>query len=553
MRNSSSPGRMLKAYRVTYAILLKYLFLFLLKKIINTERARSLIERANEKTSAKIVKNILALKGLYIKIGQTLSIMTNFLPPSLTKGLEQLQDAVPPHPYDDVEARFLEDFQKKPLELFATFEKTPIAAASLGQVHVATLTDGTKLAVKLQYPEIDEVVKSDLKTIRKIFHTLDFFFPHYGLKGVYAECAKMILMELDYEVEGKNLEKIRENFKEKPEYVFPKIFWEYSSKKILTAEFMEGVKVTNVDKIREMGIKPHDVAVSLIHSYCKQIFIDGVYHADPHPGNIIVQSTAVLGPPKIAMIDFGATATISPQMKSGITRFVEGLIKKDTPMLSNAMKEMGFIAKGEKDEAFDRIVDYFYGKIRGVKIDDFRHINITNFQNLGDIFELKKMDISFRDLTSTFHVPKDWILLERAMLLMMGLVSHLDPHLNPVDIVIPYVEEFVLGREKNLADLLLESSKELLISYIKLPDEINKTLKKLQDGKIVLQVKHHRENAEKIYRGIHQLIYTMLLMFTGSLGYLFYDRGDELWQNRMMVASGAILFILVVSLLKNRK
>lgn len=551
-RTKVSRWRFVRAYTVTFQILSKYILLFLVRKIIGAPRAEGLMTRSHAKTARQIIHNILKLKGLYIKIGQTLSIMTNFLPEELTSGLEELQDAVPPHPIEDVEKRFMEDFGKKPSEIFAKFEETPIASASLAQVHVAYLANGKKLAVKLQYPEIDRLVVADLKTIKRIFGFVDFFFPGYGLKEVYRESAKIILQELDLTTEGKNLEKIRDNFAGHPQYVFPKIYWEYSSPKILTAEFVEGIKVTNVELLKKTGIDPHDVAVSLIHMYCKQIFKDGVYHADPHPGNIIVVPNPPQGGFQIALVDYGATATITPQIRGGITLFVEGLIKKDTRLLSTAMKQMGFVARAENEEAFDKIVDYFYGKIKGIKIENFRELNISQFQNLGDILEFKKMDISLRELSTTFHVPKDWILLERALILMMGLTAHLDPRLNPTEIVLPYVEEFVLGKDKNAAELILQASKEILLSYINLPAEIHKTLKKLQDGKISVNNKWQKEHTQKVYHAVHQLIYALFTIFCGSLAFYFSEHGNMEWMTRMKYATSFFLAILGLSFLRHR-
>ncbi|MBX7149187.1 hypothetical protein K1X76_08870 [bacterium] len=547
----NSVARLIRAYTVTFRILLRYLGLFFIAKWVSEERSSLLFDKAHRKTAQMIVRNILILKGLYIKIGQTLSIMTNFLPSSITDELEQLQDAVPPHPFDEVKERFLADFKKEPLELFKRFDDTPIASASLGQVHVAYLNDGTKLAVKFQYPNIDEIVRSDLKTLKRIFGLFNFIFSGYGISEIYQECSKMILEELNYEAEGRNLERIRDNFKGDERYYFPKVYWELSSQKILSVEFVEGVKVTDVTSLGEKGISPHDVAVSLIHFYCKQIFVDGVYHADPHPGNIIIKPHN--GSYQIAMVDYGATAGISPTMKSGMTVFVEGLIKKDTKTLAIALKQMGFVSKGDHEETLDKIVEYFYSKIRGVKIQDFRNINIGDFQHLNDIIELKKMDISLKELTRTFHVPREWILLERTLILMMGLTAHLDPHLNPMDIVLPYVEELVLGKDQKVSDLIVQSTKELLISYINLPTEISKVLKKLNEGKLTIQTKVQKQHTERIYQGIHQLIYTLLLTSSVSMGYLMSKDGNAEWASHLKVVSTILATLLFVSLFKNRQ
>lgn len=547
-----SRYRFLRAYRVTFVILAQYLAVALLKRLLGPKKIAGFLTRFHARIAQKIVANILALKGLYIKVGQTLSIMTNFLPRELTEGLERLQDSVPPHAYEEVEDRFVTEFGKKPGEMFKTFETTPIASASLGQVHVATLATGEKLAVKLQYPNIDLIVGQDLKVLKRIFGLLDFFFPLYGIKQIYREAAQMILMELDYTCEGKNIEGIQKHFAGDARYVFPKVYWNFSTPRILTTGFIDGTKVSNKEELERCGIKPHDVAVSLIHFYCKQIFIDGLYHADPHPGNIIILPPTSTLPHQTAMVDFGATAAISPAMREGITLFVEGLIKKDTRVLAAAMKQMGFVAREDNEEVFHSIVDYFYGKIKGIKVENFREINISQFQSLGDILELKKMDISLRELATTFHIPRDWVLLERTLILMMGLVAHLDPHLNPMDIVLPYVEEFVLGKDRRVADLIVQTSKELILSYINLPAEVSRVLKKIDQGKISFQAKAQKESAEKIYRGLHQLSYSMLLTTFLVLSYFAEQYGDALWAQRGLWGAGVMAVILVLSLIRGK-
>lgn len=552
--SKTSRYRFLRAYGVTFTILAHYLFVIIIQKFIPSKQAEKIWLKTHQRASLIIICNILKLKGLYIKIGQTLSVMSNFLPPSFTEGLEKLQDAVPPHPYREVVARFLTDFQKTPEEMFARFEETPIASASLGQVHVAYLPNGTKVAVKLQYPQIDTIVKKDLKALKRIFGLLDFLFPIYHFKNIYNECSQVVLEELNYIYEGKNLERIRDNFIGNPQTVFPKVYWDFSSPKILTLEFIEGIKVNRLDLLKEAQIKAHDVAVSLIHSYCKQIFIDGVYHADPHPGNIIIiPSKTPETSFQIALVDFGATATIPDEMKKGLTLFVEGLLKKDTQLISNSLKQMGFIAREDNEEAINKIVDYFYGKIKTVKIEDFRSINLSDFHGLNDIFELKKVDISLKELSTTFHIPKDWILLERALILAMGLVSYLDPQLNPMDIVLPYVEQFVVGKDKKITDMLLMAGKDLLTSYINLPSEIHRVLRKMEQGKISFTDKTRIEATERTYRGIHQLIYTQLLICSIILYYLSQKQGNLEWVSLMKYASFFFGILLMISFFKNRK
>jgi predicted unusual protein kinase regulating ubiquinone biosynthesis (AarF/ABC1/UbiB family) len=541
--------RFLKAYRTALIVLGSYFLLSIRKKIAGKRRMPEKIAAVHRRNARRIEKTILELKGLFIKVGQMLSIMSNFLPETLTAGLEGLQDSVPPHPYEAIEKRFVEEFGETPETLFAHFEKTPIASASLGQVHVAKLKDGTKAAVKVQYPEIDEIVREDLKILKRIFSLLDLFFPVYGLKSVYEEISEVVTRELDYVYEGQNLETIRKNFEKEPDILFPDVFWNLSTSKILTLRFMEGIKISAVAELEKNGIDRTEVATKIIHAYCKQIFIDGVYHADPHPGNLLVQKGEE--GTKIILVDFGATATISEKMRNGITLFAEGLIKRDTKKLANAMREMGFVAREDSFEPFEELVDYFYEKLSNLKIENFRSLDLKQFHNLDDILEIRKIKISFKDLMTSFHVPKDWILLERAMLLTMGLCAHLAPKLNPIEIVLPYVEKFVL-RDQTFMEVATSLLKDIALSYLQLPHEIHRTLKRLNEGSLVVGVKGQAEHTQRIYILGHQILYALLSVSSFFLSAWWTSGGFESYGKYALY--GGLFFgtVLAGSVFKNR-
>lgn len=539
--------RFFKAYRVLTGILLSYGILGLKKRILSSARLRDQIEKKHRETSQKIFQTILELKGLFIKVGQMLSIMSNFLPDDLRKGLEGLQDRVPPHPYEAIEKRFLQEFGKKPAELFRRFEERPIASASLGQVHRGELADGTPVAVKVQYPEIEEIVRADLKILSRIFGLLHFLFPSYGLRPVYEEIAQVVQGELDYLEEGKNLETLKKNFSKENVFLFPDVFWDCSTRRILTLRYMEGTKVSATEELLKDGIDLRQIATRIIHAYCKQIFLDGVYHADPHPGNLLIQKGG-----QIVLIDFGATAKISERMRKGMARFVEGLIKKDTRLLSGSMREMGFVAHEEGGEPFERLIDYFYERLSDLKIENFKNLNLGQRESLEELLELKKLKISFRDLMNSFHVPRDWLLLERTLLLIFGLTTHLDPKLNPMEIVLPYVEKFVL-QDRPLVDVVMAITKEIGISYLQLPHEIQKTLRRLNEGQLSLKNRDLGRQIQRLYLLGHQFLYALLGLGGLFLGIRLGEVGFLAEARYSYWGSGILGALLVISLIKNRK
>ena len=540
-------SRLFRAYSVLVAVLGSYLGAWLKRRLFGERWMRLRMNEVHRRNARRIEQNILRLKGLFIKVGQMLSIMSNFLPEELRSGLEALQDAVPPHPYPAIEARFRQEFGKPPNELFRRFVETPIASASLGQVHRGELADGTPVAVKVQYPEIESIVRIDLKILKRIFGLLHLFFPTYGLKQVYQEIAEVIGQELDYQYEAGNLELMKKNFAEEVNFLFPDVIREFSTSRILTLRFMEGVKVSHLEELRKLGVAPPEIARKIIHAYCKQIFLDGVYHADPHPGNLLVQSDG-----RIVLVDFGAIARVSDRMRSGMVSFAEGLIKRDTRQLASAMREMGFVAREAGWEPFEQLVDYFYGKLANLKIENFKNLNLASRENLEELLELKKLKISFKDLMTSFHVPKDWLLLERTMLLVIGLCNHLDPGLNPIEIVLPYLEKFVL-KDRSLADVVIALTKEIGLSYLMLPHEIQKTLRRLNEGQLLFKNLDGGRHAQRLYILGHQLLYGLLSIGGGFLGLRLEEVG-RLAESRYSFAGAAVAgLFLIGSLIKNRR
>jgi ubiquinone biosynthesis protein len=239
-------------------------------------------------------------------------------------------------------------------------------------------------------------------------------------------------------------------------------------------------------------------------------------------------------------------------MQEGITQFAEGLIKRDTRLLATAMRKMGFVARETGMEPFERLIEYFYAKFTNLKIENFKNLNLSDLQNMDDLIELKKLKVSFKDILGSFHVPRDWLLLERTMLLVVGLTSHLEPSLNPVEIVLPYVEKFVL-KDKSFSDVIVTMTKEIGLSYIQLPHEIHKTLKQLNSGTLSISTPDLKQHTQRLYILGHQFLYAFLGLGGTFLGVYLEEVGK--YAESMYAYVGAALFgaILLVSFLKNRR
>ena len=407
--------------------------------------------------------------------------------------------------------------------------------------------------MKVQYPDIEEIVRIDLGTLKRIFRVIQWFLPYQGLDGVYREIRDMILQELDFRLEAEHMNRIAANFQGRADVGFPTVVAELSTARVITTEWIEGAKVSDRARLDAMGIDRRQLARTVVAAYCQQIFTDGVYHADPHPGNLLVQKTEA--GPRVVFIDFGAVAEVSPRMRRGIVDLIQAGLQRDTARLIAAMKEMGFIARGADPAIFDRVVDYLHERFQEeVKLESFslKDIKFDPQAGLERLADLRRMDVSLRDLTEHFHVPKEWIMLERTVLLLTGLCTDLDRELNPMEVIRPYVEEFVAGKDRDFSGLVVETTRDLALSAIALPGDLKKFLTRTMRGELEVRFKGIEEHARLVYTLGHQIIYAAFAITGGIFWLVLDERGkvmEAAWAGR-----GAVFFVVVLgwSFLTNR-
>ncbi len=523
--------RSLRAYWTTWRVIWSYLWLRVRARFHSDAWIEHALRRTHLRNARRIEHAICGLQGLFIKVGQLISIMTNFLPEEFRAELEGLQDSVPPRRYVDIETRIREELGKTPDELFAHFERRPIASASIGQVHLARLHNGDKVAVKVQYPDIEEIVRRDLNTLRRIFRIVEWFIPYQGLEDLYREIREIVLEELDYRAEAANAARIAANFEGRTDVAFPRVVEELSTTRVLVTHFENGVKITDKLGTKKLGLDRGQLARQVVEIYCQQIFTDGIYHADPHPGNLIVRPPAAdAGVPTIVFLDFGAVAEIPANVRGGIAELIQGALTRDTRRIVAAMKQMGFVARGANEQVFEQVIEYFHDRFQETfKLDslNLKDIKFDPQKGLESVADLRKMDISLRELSENFHIPKELIVLERTLLLLMGLCTELDPTLNPMTVIRPYVERFVLGDEGDWSQLLVETSKDLVMSVTALPAEIRKFMRAAHAGELQLNFKNLEQSSQLMYRLGHQLIYVAIGISGAAFAVILEGRGDD--------------------------
>jgi len=545
---SVSGWRFVRAYATTFLVIASYMWLGLRTRFFGRGWRDGNIGEVHTRNARRVYATILRLQGLFIKVGQLLSIMANFLPPEFRAELEGLQDQVPPRPFSDIEERLRRELGDKMTRL-ASLEREPMASASLGQVHAARLVDGRRVAVKVQHNDIDRIVRLDLRTIRRIMGIVQWFVPVQGLDAYYHQIKELLSQELDFSLEADNIERIAANFAGDDRVVFPEPVREVCTGRVLTTTFVEGVKVSDVAALDALGVDKKDVARRLVRLYCQMIFVDGVYHADPHPGNVLVRQDGA-----IVLLDFGAVAELSPQMREGIPEFLEGVLRRDTDRLVRSLRKMGFISRTSDEAVSEKIIEYFHRRFQEeVRVESFnlKDIRIDPQRGLENLLDLRRMNIGLRELSGAFHVPRDWVLLERTILLLYGCCSLLDPELNPLAIIKPYLQDFVLGN-RDFAQIAIEAIRDMAMSAMTLPEDMRRYLTKANRGELEVRVRGVQEGARAVYAAGRQIIYTAIGLFAGVEALESWRRHEAGMARGLGIAAAAMALLLLLSSIFSR-
>lgn len=435
--------RLIRAMRVFGTIFISYLWQMSWARLwpsryATPERWRKI----HRKNARRMYKGFVRLRGVYIKLGQILSIMGTFLPRSYVEELEGLQDEVPAQPYRTIARAFEKALGKPPTEAFASFSRAPIAAASLGQVHEAHTADGERLAVKVLYPNVAEIIRVDLRVLGWALGVYRTFVPIAQIERVHEQLGDMLARETDLANEARCIERMRGNFADDPDTLFPKVYPTWSCQTVLTMSFMEGVKISKKDALSSLGLDPYAVATKLTQVFYKQLFLDRFFHADPHPGNFFVQK-GPSGQARIVVLDLGSATELSPNLADGMLDILQGLLTKNDDMVVRGIETMGFVAEGGDRALLERTVRKYFEKLLNLNITDFSRIDPGVAQQLADP-DMKRDDL--RDLMKSIAYPEGWFYVERAAVIMFGLSSQLAPKLNTVQVGMPYVMKFMMAK-----------------------------------------------------------------------------------------------------------
>jgi predicted unusual protein kinase regulating ubiquinone biosynthesis (AarF/ABC1/UbiB family) len=426
-------------------------------------------------------ETFLELGPTFIKLGQLFSTRADLFPAEYVEELSQLQDRVPAFSYEQVERTIVQEFAKTIPELFNSFDPIPLAAASLGQVHKAQLHSGEEVVVKVQRPGLKKLFDIDLRILKGIaqyFQRHPDWGPGRDWLGIYEECCRILYEEIDYLNEGRNADTFRRNFRACDWANVPRVFWRYASKRVLTLEYMPGIKISNYEALEAAGIERKTIARLGAEAYLHQLLTDGFFHADPHPGNIAVNAAG-----ELIFYDFGMMGQIQPLTRERLMQTFMGVAQKDATLVMNSLVELGALAPVADMGPVRRSIQFM--------LDNFMDKPFEN-QSISQISD-DLYDVAYNQ---PFRFPATFTFVMRAFSTLEGVGKGLDPEFNFMEVAKPFAAELMTngnlsGRDDNggLLGELSRQAAQVGSSAFGLPRRLEDTLDKLEQGDVRVRVR----------------------------------------------------------------
>ena len=430
-----------------------------------------------ESRSVRLRKVLEELGPTFIKLGQILSVRPDLIPIDLCNELSKLQDQVPPFDYGDIKKQIKESLGSYPEELFSAFNSTPIAAASLGQAHQARLKTGEDVVVKVQRPDIRRTIETDIDILYTLAQLAGRYMADIKVldpNSIVNEFSKVITKEIDFTHEAHNIDKFCKNFKDSVTVRIPKVFWEYTRSKVITTEEIKGIRLNDYLNQPHSSEEKRTVALNGANAILQQIFVDGFFHADPHPGNIFILPDNV-----VAFVDFGIVGRLDEDSRDAIVSLLIAVSMKNARGIIKALESLGAFTED-------------------VPIRSFKH-DINDFMERYYDIPLKQIEISTvlqqaidSMLRYKLKIPHQFHVLFKAITTIDGVARQLDPEFNTISHTRPFVEKLVRERHdpsRMLKDAALYSSELLDIIKI-IPRDAYEILKKIKTGRLKIEFEH---------------------------------------------------------------
>ncbi len=538
---------------IFWEIILTRLGLRALTRRTRTDRYR--------RVAAQFRSLAIRMGGVMIKVGQFLSSRLDVLPPEITEELSGLQDEVPPEKFEDIR-RLAESELGAPLaEKFESFDETPLAAASLGQVHRARLCvkdskgDFCEVVVKVQRPFIDQLIEVDLSALRQVGGWLEKYPPiakRVDVASLLEEFSTMTRQEVDYLAEGRNAEVFSENFKDVPRVHVPRVVWSHTTRRVLTLEDVFAIKITDYDAISAAGIDRSEVANELLDIYLKQIFDDGFFHADPHPGNLFV--TPLPGQMenekpawRLTFVDFGMVGHVPDNLRLGLRELLVSMGTRDATRLVRSYQTLDILLPGADLKLIERATSQVFEMFWGKSMNELRGISHEQMFAFAD---------QFRDLMYNlpFQLPQNLLMLGRTVAILSGMCTGLYSDFNLWDQLAPYATKLVSQEVGSNWRVWLDEIGNLLKELIALPSQAGRVMSQIQRGDLTVQVPAVSRQIVSLEKAINRLTGSVIFATFLLGGMMFYGDGKVLPAYILFGCSGlTLIWMIFFSRLSSRR
>ena len=476
-----------------------------LDKVISLPR-RLLLRQGNEevleKTYAERIRLFIESMGTtFIKLGQIASTRGDLLPPELIKELEKLQSHVAPFPAEVARSTIEESLGASIDEIFMIFDDEPVGSASIGQVHRAILQSGEDVAVKVQRPNIEGTVRTDLEILRHLANLLEAnleWAKNYQVTDMIDEFSFALLNELDYTIEARNVERIGKTHANDPNVKIPNIFWDYTTKNVMVMDFIKGIPVNHFDTLDELNIDRSKLAETLAKAIFKQIFEDGYFHGDPHPGNVSVLEDGTL-----VFLDFGMIGRLTSDLKTNFGSLLISLMKKDASGVVKAIVKMGVVPADVSMKQLNREAEIMRDKYYDVPLSKLNFSDAVN-----DLFSISNK--------YKIRLPQDFTILAKTLLTLEGVVSKLDPDFSIMDVAEPFGKSLLFDRynPKNVIENQIDDAQQIALELRDVTANVHQFSKGLKNSNLPIEIdlKGRTQFSKHLDRVINRLSFSIVLL-----------------------------------------
>jgi predicted unusual protein kinase regulating ubiquinone biosynthesis (AarF/ABC1/UbiB family) len=503
------------------------------------------------------------LGGLMIKVGQFMSSRLDVLPPEITRELEGLQDEVPPVPFPAIRALAEAELGVSLESAFSFIDPTPLAAASLGQVHRARLMEADaaetglfEVVVKIQRPGIGTIVDVDLSALRRVAGWLSrvrLVSDRVDVPALVEEFAFTSLEEIDYLHEAASAERFGQDFVDDPRVGVPEVAWERTTRRVLILQDVTAIKINDLDGLRAAGIDPSEVATEFAAVMFDQLFLNGYFHADPHPGNIFVtplDDSGALGAEggrawKFTFVDFGMMGEVPDALRQGLSRLLIAAASRDGKGMVDGIREVGVLLPSADTAELERAMTKLFARFGGMGFAELQEVDPREFRAFA---------VEFGDVVRSlpFQLPENFLLIVRAMSLTSGMCSSLDPAFNIWDAVEPYSAKLIRAGGGNLIQQVAKQVVSVAGAVARLPQRLDDLTTRIESGEISMQSPRLERRLSGLERTARQLIAAILfaaLLFGGIL----LRAEDAVFGTVLMAASAVpLLYALFAGMVARR-